>query len=544
MLPRLQRARLLCFVAAWLVGGTAVVLAQAPGGAIRAEPNPCTVSAGATHCASVITWETQGVTVAEVTVVDPFAGPEKLFARATSGRAEAPWIPLPPDSAVFTLYDASSGTRVRLASVTVTGVASQPFGTIRAEPNPCTIPQGTSLCTSTIIWETQNVASADVTVQDPLAGIEYLFARALSGRVEAPWIPAPLHSALFTLYDSSSGSRARLASVNVTATTGILVSVLPLSVSLRTGQSQAFTALVSGTTDTRVTWSVNDQPGGSPTLGTITPQGFYTAPASAPNPATVTVKATSVADSSKFATATVTIVGVATISSVRPASFALGATGPITVTVDGANFSTASAVRVDFGSGPEARGTEFVSGARLRAILTGSDFAQERSGFLDVFQTPAGPTSNRVPIVVSAAPVAPQTVFVIAGQTTAGNDIRVTDASASPGLNISFVGIGTARSYSTQVNRGTQATILIFGTGLSERDTQNPDTILARASVRLSGPADITIGNVEGIFSSAGRPGLRFTVTVSPTAQTGPRNILAENANHDLAIAFGALVIR
>lgn len=72
------------------------------------------------------------------------------------------------------------------------------------------------------------------------------------------------------------------------------------------GQMQ-FTGTVTGTTNTGVTWSVNDIPGGNSTVGIIDINGLYTAPATVPSPATVTVKATSVADTTKSATSTVTI---------------------------------------------------------------------------------------------------------------------------------------------------------------------------------------------------------------------------------------------
>jgi hypothetical protein len=73
------------------------------------------------------------------------------------------------------------------------------------------------------------------------------------------------------------------------------------------GETLAFTASVSNSTDTTVIWSVNGITGGSPQAGTISADGVYTAPADLPQGGTVQVTATSHADSSKFATASVTI---------------------------------------------------------------------------------------------------------------------------------------------------------------------------------------------------------------------------------------------
>lgn len=524
----------------------AAVFNQSSSGTITASPNPCTIPAGSSLCTTTISWQTQNATMAEVTVQDGLGGSENLFGRAPSGSYAAPWIPAPPHSAVFTLYDTSSGSRVRLASVTVTATTNpSASGTISASPNPCIFPAGASLCTTTVTWQTQNASAADVTVLEQPGGAENLFAGGVSGSSTAPWIQGPPRTYAFTLYDVSSGSRVRLASVTVTGTSGITVVVSPASVSLQTAAQQQFSATVSGTTDQRVTWRVNDLPGGSTTTGTISPQGLYTAPASVPSTPTVTVKATSVADPNQSGTAQVTIVGAPSIRFVQPTSFAQGAAGPITITVDGANFTAASVVRIDNGSGPDPRPTQLVDSTRVRGTLPASDFATQHIALIDVFQTPSGPRSNLFAVVVTAAPGAPRSVFVRAGQTSSGNDIVLTDASSSPPLNISFVGLGsTGRAFAIQVTRGTEASVVIFGDGLSQRDPQNPDTITPQAEVRLSGPADITLSSVTGVFSQAGRPGLRFNINVGSTALAGPRNIIVENANHDIAIAFGALVVR
>ena len=75
------------------------------------------------------------------------------------------------------------------------------------------------------------------------------------------------------------------------------------------GLSNTFVAKVTGATDTSVTWSVNDIPGGdSTTVGKITIGGNYQAPEDVPDPATVIVKATSVKDPDAYDTVELTIV--------------------------------------------------------------------------------------------------------------------------------------------------------------------------------------------------------------------------------------------
>jgi hypothetical protein len=99
--------------------------------------------------------------------------------------------------------------------------------------------------------------------------------------------------------------------------TPVTVSVAPTAVSAAVGATQQFTATVTSTSNTAITWSVA---GGAPN-GTITSTGLYTAPATVPNPPQVTVTATSQADTTKFASAIVTVTSASPTSvSVSPSA--------------------------------------------------------------------------------------------------------------------------------------------------------------------------------------------------------------------------------
>jgi len=89
--------------------------------------------------------------------------------------------------------------------------------------------------------------------------------------------------------------------------TPISVQVAPATASVQTGQTQQFTATVSGTTNTAVTWQVSSASASAPSIGTINSSGLYTAPANVPTGGTVTITATSQADASKTGTATATV---------------------------------------------------------------------------------------------------------------------------------------------------------------------------------------------------------------------------------------------
>src|SRR5258708_16992572 len=80
----------------------------------------------------------------------------------------------------------------------------------------------------------------------------------------------------------------------------VSVSISPTSATLNGGGTQQFTATVSGSTNTAVTWSLSG-------AGTLSSSGLYTTPATVANQTTATVTATSQADTTKSPSATGTI---------------------------------------------------------------------------------------------------------------------------------------------------------------------------------------------------------------------------------------------
>jgi hypothetical protein len=87
----------------------------------------------------------------------------------------------------------------------------------------------------------------------------------------------------------------------------VIVSVSPTSANLFLGTTQSFQAVVSGSSNTGVTWEVNGMPGGTTGTGTISAAGLYTAPAILPSPPGVTVTAVSQADAQASSSATVNL---------------------------------------------------------------------------------------------------------------------------------------------------------------------------------------------------------------------------------------------
>ncbi len=131
------------------------------------------------------------------------------------------------------------------------------------------------------------------------------------------------------------GTTSTATKLAVTAPLPIKVALNPTSATVIAGATRQFTATVTNTSSTGVTWSVNGIDGGDATVGTISSSGLYTAPAAVPA-STVTVRATSVADPSVSGAATVTVSPPPPpVVAVSPAAFTLmiGATKQFSATV-------------------------------------------------------------------------------------------------------------------------------------------------------------------------------------------------------------------
>jgi hypothetical protein len=87
------------------------------------------------------------------------------------------------------------------------------------------------------------------------------------------------------------------------------VTIAPTDTLTPAGTSVQYSATVTGTDNTAVTWYVDGTAGGNSTVGTITASGLYQAPATLPSPATVVVTATSQADTSQSASTLLTLTG-------------------------------------------------------------------------------------------------------------------------------------------------------------------------------------------------------------------------------------------
>jgi hypothetical protein len=175
----------------------------------------------------------------------------------------------------------------------------------------------------------------------------------------------------------------------------VTVAVSPTSASVRVGSGQTFTATVTGTSNTAVTWQVNGVSGGNSTVGTISSAGSYTAPAAVPNPNTISVTAVSHASASATGSSAVTLENpTPSIASVSPSTFAAGS---FTVTVKGSNFVSGATVLW----GGAALATTFVSGTQLSA--TGTEATAGTYGVSVSNPNPGESASSTINVTVTAS---------------------------------------------------------------------------------------------------------------------------------------------
>jgi len=177
----------------------------------------------------------------------------------------------------------------------------------------------------------------------------------------------------------------------------IAVSVAPGTPQIPASGTQQFTATVTATSNTAVTWTLTG-------AGTLSASGLYTAPAAVPTQTTVTVTATSQADSTKSGTATATLLADSILVAPATANVVPGGTQQFSVTVTN-SAQTAVTWAVTSGSGsinssglytaPNSEPTP--QKAQVTATLT-SDTTQTSNGAVDLLAlqslaiSPKGPT--------------------------------------------------------------------------------------------------------------------------------------------------------
>jgi hypothetical protein len=183
-----------------------------------------------------------------------------------------------------------------------------------------------------VLWSVNGIVGGDTSVGTISS----------SGRYNAP--EAKPRSAKVTITATSQAEPSISQSLVITLTTppkapNVTVT-LSGATSVALGASAQYTATVTGSSNTGVTWSVEGVVGGDASVGTISGSGRYTAPGKQPKSSKVTIMATSVADSSASQSLAVTLTTptpAVALTLSGASQVTLGATSQYKATVTGAS---------------------------------------------------------------------------------------------------------------------------------------------------------------------------------------------------------------
>jgi hypothetical protein len=174
----------------------------------------------------------------------------------------------------------------------------------------------------------------------------------------------------------------------------VTVTVSPAIANVRAGATKSFSATVTGSLNTSVTWQVNGVAGGGASTGTISSAGLYTAPALVPISNAVTLRAVSSADATATGSSAVTLQNpVPVLTSIAPTSVPAGA---FAITVNGGGF--VSGAEVLLAGAPLA--TNFVSSSQLTA--TGNETSAGTFSVAVMNPNPGSATSTSLNLQVTS----------------------------------------------------------------------------------------------------------------------------------------------
>lgn len=300
--------------------GSAAVQIQS-GITVSIAPNSASVSpgtsasftatvTGAGSASSGVSWAVSGISGGNATVGTlSVTGPDAATYTAPA---------IPPAPAMVTVTATSIADSLKTATATVT-ISCATANSISPETVSLTAGAtqdfAASLCVApgtTVTWEVNGTVGGNSTVGTVTA------TSANSATYTAPTtVPATNPVTISAV----AGTQSSSATVTIVSNPSVAVTVSPASAIVPAGASQDFTATVTDTSNTSVTWTVDGIPNGNATVGQactpnsnpcIAPTGAettveYVAPTSQPQPSTVTLTATSQADTTVSGSAEVTV---------------------------------------------------------------------------------------------------------------------------------------------------------------------------------------------------------------------------------------------
>jgi hypothetical protein len=269
----------------------------------------------------------------------------------------------------------------------------------------------------------------------------------ISGATSASYTTPPeaTGSQFAVVVSNSAGSATSSVATLTIGAFSVTITVNPGNLTLAVGNTQAFSANISGTSNTAMTWTVSGAGCISAGCGTISANGLYVAPMSVPSPPSVTVRATSAADPTKSASASVSIVAAAAVLlSLSPAngSVLTAGTQSFNASVTGTS-NTAVGWKVT-GAGCSGSTCGSLSTSGLRAVYSAPPVAPSPAGVTVTAVSAADSTksaaANVTVVNVVAVTVSPSGLSISTGTTQQFN-ARVT-GSSNTAVSWSVTGAG------------------------------------------------------------------------------------------------------
>lgn len=351
-----------------------------------------------------------------------------------------------------------------------------------------------------------------------------------TGSYTAPGVPGTFRVCATSVADAS---RRGYATVSVTS--NVTIAVTPTTATVAPGQSASFSALVTGSTNQTVTWSVVEAAGGTAT-STGASTATYTAPALA---GTYHVMARSQADTARTATATLTVQAGLLSGTIL---FTGGSTGRVYIVASDAAGKPLAGTSLASPGPYTLRGLKQPGMLKVRAFLdvlgTGVDNdSADPSGEATVTWTASGATAD-VTLVASAAatpgqPAAPTVYPGDSGALVRWSPLRTLanvehpdqyviywSTTASPGpANMAGSKPVTARSggysYVSGLTNGTNYYFAVAGVARATAGSPSVGTAAVRIGPN-AGPATLT----GWVSAATGLTGPTYVVAISATAPT------------------------